>query len=338
MPLTRNQARAQQGSARQTSPTWECENGTLPDNDSRPSSPSPTDDVSHESGSDSERSEAFAGSEVENSKIRNAKSPNWLPWQDRFLVREVFKHRPFLKSRPEVVSMWNFVARKLKEDSKHDGSVIDRTGPACRRRFKRLIHAHRKSETRSLQKTGTNEEVNSHIETLTDLMALIEGYDAAKKEFLDISMEQCDLQTKASYEMRDAAMTGQVDRSTLIDVMQLEGATVRERQGQRKRKSASLADSNKENSSVHPSKRTHHETALKKVLNQHQENDQKQLEEACEKDCHCHEELLTKLDCMAGSIDRLTNTLQSQAEREAERNAQQTEMMKMITTVLQTRN
>ncbi|KIJ47961.1 hypothetical protein M422DRAFT_248102 [Sphaerobolus stellatus SS14] len=161
-PVTRRQAQQHQP---ERSPSWECETGSLPVDDSQPPSPtsSPNSDIGSNTGVGSDE-EDFEDPSNNNKHVRNARSPNWLPWQDRFLLREVSAHRPFLASRHDAAAEWNSLAARLKENSRKQGSMIDRTGPGCRSRFRRLVLAHRQNETRSLQKTGANEEIDEHVQ------------------------------------------------------------------------------------------------------------------------------------------------------------------------------
>ncbi|KIJ48870.1 hypothetical protein M422DRAFT_247235 [Sphaerobolus stellatus SS14] len=273
-----------------------------------------------------------------NRQARNAKNPHWQPWQDRFLAKVVFTYRPFLVDRREVAAAWDELAQRLLEDSRSQGprSVIDRTGGACRTRFKRLIRTHKINETKSLQKTGTDEEVSDHIKTMTELVALVDGHEASKAEFLSTTKKQQDLQQKAALEMRDAAMKGCVPRTKLTDVTQLPEATVREKQGQRKRKSTS-SEADKENE-FPVRKCSRHQSAIEKVLQQREMADQQQLQAAREQDEHRHAEIKGGMDRMADSINQLACALNSQSKRDAERNAQQTELMKMVASMLQNQN
>ena len=71
--------------------------------------------------------------------------PRWLPWQDRFLAQEVYRHRPFTAGRGKDGEAWAQLAEELKKDSERQGpkSVIARTGEACKARMKRILDAHR---------------------------------------------------------------------------------------------------------------------------------------------------------------------------------------------------
>ncbi|KIJ36838.1 hypothetical protein M422DRAFT_260703 [Sphaerobolus stellatus SS14] len=105
-------------------------------------------------------SQDISQSPAGNREARNAKKTHWQPWQDRFLTKVVLTYRPFLVDHCEVAAAWDGLAQRLLEDSRSQGprSVIDRTGGACRARFKRLIRTQKINETMSLQKTGTDEE------------------------------------------------------------------------------------------------------------------------------------------------------------------------------------
>ncbi|KIJ43671.1 hypothetical protein M422DRAFT_252912 [Sphaerobolus stellatus SS14] len=322
MPVTRSQKQSKPSAARQKSTTR--------------ISPSPVDieDASPEPASDSEVIES-AGN---NKHVQNAKSPHWQAWQDRYLAKEVFAERPFLVGHRGAASAWDALAAKLLEDIMRDESVIDRTGAACRGRFRRLVKAHNKDNTRSLQKTGTDEQVDEHVKIMTDLVALVNEHQASKEEFTRTSKRQQVLQQKAAEQMRDASTTGCVPRKTLADVAQLDGATVREKQGQRKRKStqsSAHSGSEKENIGAGACKRARHQSAIKKALIQHEETDQKQLKEVLVRDDQRHKELRGGLDRMADSITQLSDAVRIQSDRETERNAQQMELMKMVNTLLQ---
>ena len=75
------------------------------------------------------------------------RGPRWLPWQDRYLAQEVYRHRPFAAGRGKDGDAWNKLAQELKQDSEKQGpkSVIARTGEACKARMKRILDAHRVS-------------------------------------------------------------------------------------------------------------------------------------------------------------------------------------------------
>ncbi|KIJ40479.1 hypothetical protein M422DRAFT_256740 [Sphaerobolus stellatus SS14] len=230
MPITTRSQAKQLEDRRSESPAWDCETQSLPENDpDGPPCASPVDATSAESP-------------AINSHTQNAKSPKWLPWQDRFLAREVFAHRPFLAGQHKISAAWDTLAAKMKEDS---GDEIERTGSACRTRFKLLIKHQKKNETRSLQKTGTNEEIDDHIKVMIDLVDLVEGYEASKEEFTASTKKQQEMQQKAALQMR---------------------ASVREKQGQRKRKLMALSESDKENVNSHSRKRVRHQTAIDKAL------------------------------------------------------------------------
>ena len=185
----------------------------------------------------------------------NARGKRWLPWQDRYLVKEVDETRPFLQPSSESTQAWDELARNLQKNSRKDGeqSEIQRTGNACRTRFKYIMKHHRvrgllifslyisddylqEKNTKSLQKTGTNELVTAHIELLDTLMALMD--DKKEEQLTKTSKDKgkVDLEAKAGMEFREAAMTGQVPREKLTSITQLDSATTREKQGQRNAK------------------------------------------------------------------------------------------------------
>ncbi|KIJ43356.1 hypothetical protein M422DRAFT_253237 [Sphaerobolus stellatus SS14] len=86
----------------------------------------------------------------------------------------------------------------MKEDSRDE---IERTGSACHTRFKLLIKHQKKNETCSLQKTGTNEEIDDHIKVMINLVDLVEGYEASKEGFMASTKKQQEMQQKATLQM-----------------------------------------------------------------------------------------------------------------------------------------
>lgn len=69
---------------------------------------------------------------------------------------------------------------------------------------------------------------------MTALQALMDDHAFLAKESSSQSKKKADIEEKAGKELRDAAMKGLARSEGLIDVSQLEGASVREKQGQRK--------------------------------------------------------------------------------------------------------
>ncbi|KIJ37148.1 hypothetical protein M422DRAFT_260303 [Sphaerobolus stellatus SS14] len=272
-PVTRRQAQQHQP---ERSPSWECETGSLPVDDSQPPSPtsSPNSDIGSDTGVGSDE-EDFEDPSNNNKHVRNARSPNWLPWQDRFLLREVSAHRPILASRHDAAAERNSLAARLKENSRKQ--------------------AHRQNETHSLQKTGANEEIDEHVQTMTNVVGLIGGNQASKKEFLNTKKEQ----HKLEMEMCDAMLKGHVPREILTNITQLGQGTVHEKQGQWKQKLNACDDLDKENDPSHVSKWPHRQNVLEKVLMCREESDQRLLEAAHEQDERRHGELrdgLTRIE------------------------------------------
>ena len=68
---------------------------------------------------------------------------------------------------------------------------------------------------------------------MTNLLELYENHEAERKGRSLQAKAKADEEKKASLELREAAMKGQVNRQVLSDITQLEGTTARERAGQR---------------------------------------------------------------------------------------------------------
>lgn len=107
-----------------------------------------------------------------------------------------------------------------------------------------------KNETRSLQSTGTNEEVNDHIEVrnidfqlnqyklmftnqrLTSLVSLLDDVSNARAAKTKEKQRKVSLEDEASWQLREASMKGLVRGETLVDVSTLPSASIREKQAQ----------------------------------------------------------------------------------------------------------
>ncbi|KAJ6557785.1 hypothetical protein B0H19DRAFT_1261383 [Mycena capillaripes] len=332
MPIqTRARTRARTGGVSKTS----TPSPSLPPNsESNPDNASYEEDESDKEGSQDEESKESdvdgddekGDDELEeddlspdHTQAQNARSPLWQPWQDRLLITQVDADRPFEQPRRSRRAAWGATADSMASASAQQGpnSYFTRSGEACRARFKFLINKYKADQARSLQKTGTDEEVDEFMELLGDLCSLIDAESATTER----SRKKTDLETVAGLELRDASMRGLVKGDQLVDVTTLEGASVRERQAQRGKKRKSH-DDNKENRSQSRNarskrrKRTH--TALDDVLNQRIEEDKAALEACSKQDAEKHTQqmnVLTKLaDCIQGINDRLSG-LQNEQEK-----------------------
>ena len=71
---------------------------------------------------------------------------------------------------------------------------------------------------------------------LTDLLALFDVAESSRVERSRKAKKKANIENTTALELRNAAMNCLVDSHQLTDIAQLEGATIREKQGQRKRK------------------------------------------------------------------------------------------------------
>ena len=69
---------------------------------------------------------------------------------------------------------------------------------------------------------------------MTELQAIMDDYQVSTKESSAKSKHKADIKDKAGKEFCDAAMKGLAHSEGLIDVAELDGASVREKQAQRK--------------------------------------------------------------------------------------------------------
>ncbi|KIJ47400.1 hypothetical protein M422DRAFT_248787 [Sphaerobolus stellatus SS14] len=228
MPTTRSQAtksRNNNEGIHRKSPSWTCEHGALPDDVSLPESSRST---SHERSITPESEEDNQEGGEESRQVKNARNPP-------------STHR-------DAQQAWINLAQEMEKDSRLKGTVIKRSGPACRSRFKKILEGHK---------------------VMTDLMALIDGHDAAKEQKSAGAKAKASKEQQAALELRNAAMMGMRPRSTLSDIAQLDGATACEKQGQRKCKA------DKENCAPSASKHVRNQTTIASVLQQREEEDVK---------------------------------------------------------------
>ncbi|KAJ6484797.1 hypothetical protein C8R45DRAFT_1098945 [Mycena sanguinolenta] len=263
-------------------------------------------------------------------QAQNARSPPWQPWQDRLLITQVDADRPFQQLRRSRRSAWDATADSMGSASAQQGpnSYFTRSGEACKARFKFLAKKYKVRQTyerqisdfypvkadqaRSLQKTGTDEEIDGFMELLGELCSLMDTETATA----GISSKKTNLETVAGLELRDASMKGLVKGDQLVDVTTLEGASVRERQAHTRKNDDNKENGKSRNARCKRRKRTN--TALDDVLNQRIEEDKAALEACSKQDAEKHAQqmaVLTKLaDCMQGINDRLSG-LQNEQEK-----------------------
>ncbi|KAF5367532.1 hypothetical protein D9758_003603 [Tetrapyrgos nigripes] len=268
-----------------------------------------------------------------NSKAGNRQSSNWLPWQDRALIQQVNKVRPF-EAKGKSGQKWEEVSHDLLQSQSEDGTKktpIQRSGESCKRRFNRLIEAHQRGESESLQKTGTNEEVTGHVQLMAEIYSLFIENQSNVKSLSAKAQQKVQNEANAGLELREASMKGMVPREGLTDVA-VGNATVRERQGQRRRRVESDSDSdsnNKEN--LEPKRkrvRTSVATSVKDAIQQHLDNNDSAVQEAQERELKRQEQtkaLLTKVvesnDKVAESVSQLVNAVNTMVDTQQKENA-----------------
>ncbi|KAI5839383.1 hypothetical protein DFP73DRAFT_598662 [Morchella snyderi] len=95
------------------------------------------------------------------------KAAKWEPWEDRALARQVLADDPINCIRGRTPEKWLDVSVHLSEIRP---KPIRRTADSCRARMKKLVLLHKSDQSRSLQKTGANEEVNQFIQDTDELL------------------------------------------------------------------------------------------------------------------------------------------------------------------------
>ncbi|KIJ24165.1 hypothetical protein M422DRAFT_275118 [Sphaerobolus stellatus SS14] len=321
MPTTRAQAATIMTNEPPKSPIWQCEDGALPSEDSGDSDFREPFQRSRSSSVDShEGSEHLGFVQPESRQSKNARNP---------------------QPRNVLQAAWDELARQMAIDSCKLGPVseIKRTGSACRSRFNKILEAHRRDETKSLQKTGTNEVVDEHIKNLTELVSLVDGHDTEKVQRSAKAKKKESIERTAALELRKAAMGRLVDSTGLMDISQLEGATIREKQGQRKRKHSSSPGDDESDKENMPIKRSRGQSVIEKVFNQRQKEDEKLLAEVREREEQRQGELMGGFDRLAGSIDALVSLSKTQMENSIEKqrqdSAKELKLLELLNTLAQ---
>jgi len=279
---------------------------------------------------------------------------HWQPWQDRLLAAEVYNSRPFeVSGSRESAAAWDDVAARIRDASRKSEWGVDliRTGEACKARMQRLLKAHKRAETASLQKTGTDEEINDFLRCMTELCQLYDAHDEQAHQSKRKAARKA-LEALAGAELRDASMRGMVSRCTLTDVTATEGTSHREIQAQRPSKrhrtwSFSDGESEKENAGHHHKRHRHSAlTALQGLVAQRVAADSKRLAEAREREDQRFAENQAMQHRILEGITTLTDVIrqseeQRRLDRERELQAQvsaQQNMLQLMTTLLQLQN
>ncbi|KAJ7934415.1 hypothetical protein B0H13DRAFT_2305841 [Mycena leptocephala] len=257
-------------------------------------------------------------SQAPSAHAANARSPRWVSWQDRYLAQAVDQIRPFLLPPSEREEGWYRTAEVLHQDSSAVGerSTVDRSGSACKNRFMRIMREHRKGETESRMKTGAVEEVSEHIKIMTELQAIMDDHQVSTKESSAKSKHKADIEDKAGKELRDAVMKGLARSEGLIDVSELDSASVREKQGQRKRARPPLASSShhnhaskESNSDAGPPPKRRRHKVIHGVLEQRNKEDTKRLSDSRARADQHHSELLQAQNATLSCLKDLTSEI-----------------------------
>jgi len=133
----------------------------------------------------------------------------WSAWEDRALAKAVNLYRPFLAKRKDIGHHWEDVRRDLS------GVNITRTAASCKTRFGRLMDAHRAESLRSLQKTGTDEEVTEFMELMESLVSLHDQI-ASDQVVRRATKRKHEEENERGKVLRNIMMEGQSNRQSVI--------------------------------------------------------------------------------------------------------------------------
>lgn len=139
----------------------------------------------------------------------------WDAWEDRALARQVLADDPINCLRGLTQEKWQDVANHLGE-MRSSGRLIVRSGESCRIRMKKLVMLHKKEQARSLQKTGTNEEISQFIQDMDEIvMRWDQG--SVDPEVRQIAIEKARRLEMDGREVRMASLLGIVRKSNELD-------------------------------------------------------------------------------------------------------------------------
>ncbi|TDL14162.1 hypothetical protein BD410DRAFT_846289 [Rickenella mellea] len=224
-------------------------------------------------------------------------------------------HRPVYG---QTAQAWDELATAVQQIT--DGKV-SKSGKSCQERFKKLVAAHRREESRSLQKTGTNEEVTEHIKNLTDIVTYLDDRKLEDTQCTESGKKKQDEEIKAGEEMRRSAMHRMIKREDLTaDLGALEGASTRERSGQRqeskKRKVLgdssvvnTISDDDEEDSSAARKRPRTVKTDLRLILNARRNEEMAALEATRARSDAQHREQLGAINELGSSIRYMADKL-----------------------------
>ncbi|KAJ8702823.1 hypothetical protein PTI98_013620 [Pleurotus ostreatus] len=181
------------------------------------------------------------------------------------------------------------------------------------------------AETRSLQATGKDEEINLFIKMMTDIVALLDDQAAARAVKSGQKQMKEIVENTASSQIRIASMKGLVRGESMVDVSSLPGASVREKQAQRgvKRRAVSLSNGDKENHApgVLPRKRRHSE--YQRLLMEQIEHEKQELDDLRARDEQRHNEMVALQQQTIETLSNVTSLLEAQQQHEIERRNEQ---------------
>ncbi|KIJ30427.1 hypothetical protein M422DRAFT_268081 [Sphaerobolus stellatus SS14] len=185
----------------------------------------------------------------------------------------------------------------------------------------------------SLQKTGTNEEVDDHVKNLTDIASLVDTHEEEQSQKSLTVKQHESTEKQAALELRNAAMMGIVNCNNLNNISELEGSTVCQSAGPSK----TLDD--KENI---PIKCLCGQMAIEQFLEKCQDENSKLLQEFHEREDHHQQEIVDGIEHLSSSITPLVDLNKAQMEQEnqqkAEENSRESQLFDLVKTVPQQRN
>ncbi|KAG0125364.1 hypothetical protein HOY82DRAFT_543193 [Tuber indicum] len=132
----------------------------------------------------------------------------WQPWEDQALVRQVQEDDPILSQLGRKEDRWREVLTSLT------GYGMSRSWSSCKDGMEKLVQWHKREETRSKQKTGTNEEVTDYIERLDDITL---RYESLSKNSKIKQQAKMTIEKKREYgkKLRESSLAGVVKKCSL---------------------------------------------------------------------------------------------------------------------------
>ncbi|XP_068758203.1 MAP7 domain-containing protein 2-like [Montipora capricornis] len=115
-------------------------------------------------------------------------------------------------ARPEKSSDWDLIAAKLSNHFSTPEKPVELTGRSCRERMDRVLEKYKFEESRSLKRSGTEDNFTELKQLCEDIVTFRRDFAAARQKEKESKKNKEERDKKAGEEMRRAAMEGMARR------------------------------------------------------------------------------------------------------------------------------